>query len=180
MNEVIEHRSPLWTAPALVMNSIGGGIVATVILPVVVIGVLCLRRRFWSALFYAIATALSGALVQLLKFSFERPRPTDILVTADLGSFPSGHTANAATLAVILGIVLQRTWVWFAGVIYAVAMAVSRTYLGAHWLSDTIGGLVLGAAVVVIVWTPLATRMHAERDRGRARRLAARRDSVGA
>jgi undecaprenyl-diphosphatase len=44
-------------------------------------------------------------------------------------------------------------------------MAVSRTYLGAHWISDTIGGLLLGAGVAVIVWTPLAYRLAAEATR---------------
>ena len=42
-------------------------------------------------------------------------------------------------------------------------MALSRTYLGAHWLSDTIGGLILGAGIAVIVWAPLAYRLARER-----------------
>jgi undecaprenyl-diphosphatase len=41
-------------------------------------------------------------------------------------------------------------------------MAVSRTYLGAHWLSDTIGGILLGAGVAVIVWAPLAYKLAEE------------------
>jgi membrane-associated phospholipid phosphatase len=47
--------------------------------------------------------------------------------------------------------------------VWALAMALSRTYLGAHWLSDTIGGLILGAGVAVIVWAPLAYRLARER-----------------
>ncbi len=60
-------------------------------------------------------------------------------------SFPSGHVARAAFLlriangipgwAVALGIVL---------------MAVTRVYLGEHWLSDTIGGAVLGLGVASV------------------------------
>jgi undecaprenyl-diphosphatase len=42
-------------------------------------------------------------------------------------------------------------------------MAVSRTYLGAHWLSDTVGGLLIGAGVAVIVWAPLAYRIAREK-----------------
>lgn len=164
-DELIEHRSEFWTIPALVMNNIGAGIIGVFIVPVLVIAALCIARRFWAALYFAIATAVSAGLVQLLKNVYDRPRPRDILVTADLGSFPSGHTANAATMAVVLGFVLQRYWVWFAGAIYTIAMLLSRTYLGAHWLSDTLGGLVLGVAVAVIAWTPLARRLHDERER---------------
>ena len=87
------------------------------------------------------------------------------LVHADTGSFPSGHTANAATMVVVLGILFPRVWVWCLGVAWAVLMAISRTYLGAHWISDTIGGLLLGAGVAVIVWTPLAHRLALEATR---------------
>ena len=82
---------------------------------------------------------------------------------SDIGSFPSGHVANAATLAVALALILGRTWVWYVGAIYTVAMALSRTYLGAHWLSDTIGGALLGAGIAIIVWAPLASRLNRER-----------------
>ncbi len=165
LGEVVEHRSAFWTVPALVMNNIGGGIIGSLVVPLVVILLFLLSRMKWAALYFAIATILSAGLVQLLKNLYERPRPQDILVTADPGSFPSGHTANAATMAVVLSLVLRRVWIWVAGVVYTVIMLLSRTYLGAHWLSDTIGGLVLGSAVAVIVWAPLAHRLLTERER---------------
>lgn len=163
MEEIVEHRSVWWEVPSLLMNYVGGGVFAIFVLPLLVIAVLCLYRRFWSALYFFIATVVSAGLVQLLKNVFERPRPEDMLVVSDIGSFPSGHAANAATMAVVLGFIVRRLWVWIAGVIYVVAMVLSRTYLGAHWLSDTVGGVVLGAAVAVIVWAPLAYRLHRER-----------------
>ncbi|WP_213816866.1 phosphatase PAP2 family protein [Glaciihabitans sp. dw_435] len=171
MEEIVEHRNPFWQFPALVMNNIGGGLVGAVIVPLVIIGALCVIRRFWSALYFAIATVLSAGIVQLLKGIYDRPRPSEILVTADIGSFPSGHVANAATMAVVLGFVFRRLWVWFAGIVYTVIMLLSRTYLGAHWLSDTVGGLILGAAVAVIVWAPFAQKLlHERRARSRAAR----------
>lgn len=162
MEEIVEHRAPFWEAPSLVMNFLGGGFFATLVVPILTIIALALWRRRWAVLYYAIATALSAGLVQLLKGIIGRPRPEDILVTADFGSFPSGHSANAATIAVTLGIIFARTWVWIAGAVYTVLMMLSRTYLGAHWISDTIGGLLLGAAVGVIVWAPFAYKLHAE------------------
>lgn len=168
MGELVEHRSPFWNVPAFVMNNLGGGVLGAVIIPLAIIVLLLLLKWRWAALFFAIATIASAGLVQLLKNLYDRPRPRDILVTADLGSFPSGHVANAATMAVLLGFILQRTWVWISGVAYTIVMLLSRTYLGAHWLSDTVGALVLGAAVAVIAWAPLAHRLAVEH----ARRLA--------
>jgi membrane-associated phospholipid phosphatase len=165
LGELVEHRSAFWNVPAFVMNNIGGGIIGTLVVPLAIAGLLLLFRMKWAALYFLIATILSAGLVQLLKNTFDRPRPQDILVASDLGSFPSGHTANAATMAVVLALVLRRVWIWAAGVVYTVVMLLSRTYLGAHWLSDTIGGLVLGSAVAVIVWAPLAHRLLTERER---------------
>lgn len=164
MEEIIEHRSPWWEAPALVMDFVGGGWFGVAVVPIGLIILLCVLRRFWAALYFGVASALSAAAVQGLKAVFDRPRPEDMLVTADVGSFPSGHVANAATLAVVFGIIVWRLWVWVAGAAFVVLMALSRTYLGAHWMSDTIGGLILGAAVAVIVWAPFANRLQVEAD----------------
>ncbi|WP_158862477.1 phosphatase PAP2 family protein [Leifsonia sp. AG29] len=163
MDEIIEHRSPFWTVPALFFNYAGGSIYGSVIIPVLIFLLLLAFRRPWGAVYFAVASALSGICVQILKNIVDRSRPTTILVHVDTGSFPSGHTANAATMVVVLGILFPRVWVWCAGAVWAVLMAISRTYLGAHWLSDTIGGLLLGAGVAVIVWAPLAYRLAKER-----------------
>ena len=80
----------------------------------------------------------------------------------DFGSFPSGHSSNAALVATALGIIFMRTWVWVAGAVYTVLMMLSRTYLGAHWISDTIGGMLVGAGVAVIVWAPFANKLYRE------------------
>jgi membrane-associated phospholipid phosphatase len=169
MAEVVEHRSPFWEVPALVMNSLGGGVVATFVIPLGIVIVLLIARRRWGALVYAISALVSAGTVQLLKHVVGRARPEEILVHADFGSFPSGHSANAVTTALALAVIFPRLWVWIAGGVYTVAMMLSRTYLGAHWLSDTIGGLLLGGAIVVIVWAPLADRLWAE-DLARRRR----------
>jgi membrane-associated phospholipid phosphatase len=165
MHEIVEHRSPVWDVPSFAMNYIGGGVLGVFVVPALVIIALCVFRRFWAAAYFAVATVLSAGLVQLLKSLFGRARPEEILVNADFGSFPSGHVANATTMAVVLAIILRRYWVWIVGAIYVLLMLLSRTYLGAHWLSDTFGGLLLGAGVAVIVWAPLANRLYRENER---------------
>lgn len=162
MEELVEHRSPWWELPSLVMNFVGGGWFGVFVVPLATIGILLFMRRKWGALYYAIAAALSAGVVQALKHLFGRARPEEILISSDFGSFPSGHVANAATIAVALGILFPRLWVCLAGAAYVALMLLSRTYLGAHWLTDTIGGLLLGSAVAVIVWAPFAEKLAVE------------------
>ena len=163
MTEVLEERIVWFDVPARFMDWLGGGWFGVVIVPVCLVILLCTAGRYWGAAYYGIAAVLSVGVVQMLKAALDRPRPEDILVLTDSGSFPSGHVANAATMAVVLAIIVDRWWVWFAGVAYIALMALSRTYLGAHWLSDTIGGAMIGAGVAVIVWAPLAYRLDRER-----------------
>lgn len=165
MDDITEDRSPFLTDVSAVMAWVGGGWFGVFAVPLVVVGLLCLFRRFWAAGYFAVASALSAGVVQLLKNVFGRPRPEEILIPADFGSFPSGHSANAATMAVVLGLLLFRWWVWAAGAAWVVLMALSRTYVGAHWVSDTIGGVILGAAVALVLWAPIATRLLDERKR---------------
>ncbi|WP_237358177.1 phosphatase PAP2 family protein [Rathayibacter tritici] len=162
MNEIVEHRSPAWDIPALVMNTVGAGLVGTTLIPLGIVTVLLVFRRRWAALYYAIAALVSVGATQLVKELVGRARPADMLVTSDYGSFPSGHTANAATTAMVLALVFPLLWVWIAGFLSTVAMMASRTYLGAHWLSDTVGGLLLGIGVALVVWAPLAGRLRSE------------------
>jgi membrane-associated phospholipid phosphatase len=169
MEEILEHRSPVWEVPALVMNFLGAGIAGIFVIPIVILVLLLVLRRPWAALFYLIATVVSSGLVQLLKSLFGRARPEDMIITSDFGSFPSGHVANAATMAVALGIIFPWLWVWIAGAVYTAGMMVSRTYLGAHWLTDTIGGLLLGVGVAVVLWAPLAAKLDGENTIARRR-----------
>ena len=162
MEEVIEHRHPAWLIPSLVMNSVGGGILGALVIPLLTTVALALFGRPWGALYFLVASIVSAGLVQLLKALLGRSRPEQILVAADAGSFPSGHVANAATVAVALAFLVGRAWAWYAGLAWVILMALSRTYLGAHWVTDTVGGAVLGAAVALIVWTPFTARLGTE------------------
>ena len=156
------NRADWLTMPALVFNAIGGGLLSTFAVPAVIIGGLLLFRRPWAAGYYLAATIASATVTRVIKVMVARPRPEEILVQPDFGSFPSGHSANAAVTAAALGLIFMRTWVWVTGAVYTLLMMLSRTYLGAHWISDTIGGLLVGAGVAVIIWAPFANKLYRE------------------
>lgn len=162
LDDFVNIRVNFLTVPALALNFIGGGWFGVFVVPLGGALAFFIAKRRWAALYFLVASALSAGVVQLLKTTFGLARPGEILVTADLGSFPSGHVANAATLAVVLIILLQHRWVWIVGIVYTILMMMSRTYLGAHWLSDTIGGALVGIGVAVILWAPFARKLSAE------------------
>ncbi|MFH8249165.1 phosphatase PAP2 family protein [Microbacterium sp. B2969] len=136
---------------SLVMNFLGGGWVGVFAVPLAITLTLVFLRRPWSAAYFVASSVASALLVQLLKHTFGRARPEDIQVVSDYGSYPSGHVANAATIATAVAIVFPRLVVFIGGAVYVLLMALSRTYLHAHWLSDTLGGAMAGAGVALVL-----------------------------
>ncbi|HAQ60151.1 MAG TPA: phosphatase PAP2 family protein [Microbacterium sp.] len=161
-----EGRTPFLLWVSFAMNWLGGGWFGVLVVPLVVPGLLALRRRWGAAIYFLAAEAGGAGMVQVLKRLFGRARPEEIIVVSDFGSFPSGHVANAATIAVALVVIFPRLWVVLAGVAWVLLMAFSRTYLGAHWLSDTLGGMLAGAGTALVLaavfahWIPLVPYRH--------------------
>nr|WP_244637206.1 bifunctional phosphatase PAP2/diacylglycerol kinase family protein [Frigoribacterium sp. CFBP 13712] len=62
-------------------------------------------------------------------------------------SFPSGHTASA--IAFVTGVALESPRTGLVLAPLAAAVSYSRLKVGAHWLSDVVGGALLGAGVAV-------------------------------
>jgi len=128
-----------------------------VLVPVAI--VFLVRRQVRVAGFVLLAALVVGPLTTLLKEVVGRVRPTadDPLVAAGGLSFPSGHSSGAAALAGVLLVVLwpmvDRRWrLWLSGALTLAALCVgwTRIALGVHYLSDVVGGLALGAAVVLV------------------------------
>ena len=160
---LVQNAWPFLQDFSRVMNWLGGGWFGVLAVPILgAIGLIVLRRP-WSAAFFLTAEAASAGTVQILKHAIGRARPEDIIVITDYGSYPSGHVANAATLATAAFILFPRLWVAIIGVAWVVLMALSRTALHAHWLSDTVCGALIGIGVVLIVAGAFAPLLARER-----------------
>jgi membrane-associated phospholipid phosphatase len=122
----------------------------------VLCALLLVSGRWRTALYIALAEASGSACSQLVKHVVLRHRPPHPLVTADLGSFPSGHVITTLGVGLALTVAFTRPGhrrYPLAAVAAATAvMMFGRTYLAAHWLSDTLESLVIAAGLGLILW----------------------------
>ena len=143
-------RTPWGDHIMVAITELGGGVVGTCVVAAVSL-VLLLRRRFSSAIYWLSTVAAGIGLVQFLKWAFHEPRPLAIQETLSGWGFPSSHSAMSAIIFGFLAILVirrfQSSWRWLplgVAVLFSLLIGLSRLYLGAHWLSDVLGGLFFG------------------------------------
>jgi membrane-associated phospholipid phosphatase len=169
---MISGRSAPVTVVARFLNLLG---LVYVTLPVriAIAGFLALRRRWWHLAAFVSAVVLSEVLIGTLKGAYDRARPPGSLVATSGASFPSGHSIAASVTVVAAVIALvppgRARVAWSAAAAgFSVLMAISRAYLGAHWLSDAVAGVLLGtscALLTALVADGLQRRRNADRPR---------------
>ncbi|GAB4074081.1 phosphatase PAP2 family protein [Barrientosiimonas marina] len=118
--------------------------------------VLLVQKRYWLTLLFVLNLLGVRLCNWLLKAVFERPRPEIThLVQVSSDSFPSGHAMNSIAFFGFLAFLLFRAmksmskpsgWVWMSAVGLIGLIGFSRVYLGVHYLSDVLGGLLAGGA----------------------------------
>jgi undecaprenyl-diphosphatase len=118
------------------------------------LALLAARRCRAVAIAILVATLARPALEWFLKDVVERGRPDfERMVTGTGYSFPSGHVMAAVALwgllPMIVALYTHSRRLWWASVAVSAVMigtiAASRVYLGVHWFSDIMGGLLLGS-----------------------------------
>ena len=130
---------------------------------VVVVVALFVRGRRDTALMLAIVVVLAALAEVAVKAAVDRARPPPYpgAPHAVGPSFPSGHAMAAAAVALALLAVARQSGFlkrrrsrrlgWAVGVVVVAAVAFSRLALGVHYLSDVVGGLLLGVACALAV-----------------------------
>jgi membrane-associated phospholipid phosphatase/predicted MFS family arabinose efflux permease len=116
---------------------------------------------------------VAWVLLEAIYAVYDRSRPEEVLETvslnehswAHINSFPSGHMAITAALAVATALLFPRLrWLLFA---YVAAVAFTRVMFGAHFPLDVVAGTALGVASAVLIAVGL------ERLQGRAHPVSA-------
>lgn len=127
------------------------------------------RRTIWVLMLVAAGGSISFTLIG--KPMFGRVRPPEAAAVAPFEtdfSFPSGHTLNSTVVAGMLAYLVvwltRRTWLRVAAVtgavLWAVAMGLSRVFLGHHWLTDVMFAWLFGLAWLTLLITAHRVLLH--------------------
>ncbi len=174
-------NSPLLDKLALLLDKLDQVTVVGVILVIVFI-ILLFVKGWRLALGTVLVTGLGWITTLVVKTVVAEPRPSTAGLTHLLHvnpatlSYPSGHVVFATALVTALAMVcrgtLSRTIVLVVGAVFVLLVMWSRLYVGVHYGSDVVGGVLNGVAGVLLfagLWNLVASRVFA----GGGRRVAA-------
>lgn len=149
------HHSTFLDEAMLEVTALGTGVVVLMVVGISAL-FLSLTRHRYSALLLLVATAGGIVLNNVLKSFFDRPRPQifEWGEHASTSSFPSGHAMSATivytTVAYLASRLAGKRWIrWVTMLVAAiiiVLIALSRMYLGVHYPSDVMAGVIIGLA----------------------------------
>jgi undecaprenyl-diphosphatase len=154
MQRIEYLHTPLLDVAALEITALGS-ITVVALVAAIASALLWTSEHRWSVLLLWAAIAGGTVLNLMLKAGFDRPRPDVFVWRIDYvgqSSFPSGHATLAMvmywTLAYLISRLerprLLRLLTWTGAAVLIVLIAASRVYLGVHYPSDVVAGVVLG------------------------------------
>lgn len=117
------------------------------------------KKFIYNSGFLFLAVAIPGAVCDILKMLLGRSRPDEFFdhhlfgfyflqTKADMWSFPSGHCTTISGVMMGLSLLFPRYWLWFFSAL--IIVCTSRILAEAHYLSDVMMGMYLGA--IIVIW----------------------------
>ena len=122
--------------------------------PILLIGISLARKdslTFQKSLYIGASVVSSAIVSNILKYAINRPRPfvtypfLEKVTSGGSPSFPSGHTADAFSIATSLSIAYPKWYIIIPAYGWAGVVAYSRMDLGVHYPSDVFAGAIIGA-----------------------------------
>ena len=179
MKEIVESWLPIERDWFLAMNKVQTDFLDNMfwvitnkyvwIILLIIVASLFFRKRPWKeALLMFVFLALAVFLFDhvsssIIKPYFERLRPTyhpdfkDIVVTvrgyrSKSYSFVSGHATNSFGTALFLSLYYAKRWIVFPIYTWAILFSYSRIYMGLHFITDIVGGMVVGSIIALATY----------------------------
>ena len=136
-----------------------GDTAVVVVVTIIIFLWLAWKRAWRAAAYWVAAIAGASALNTAIKVALHRARPGELLYSGwSAFSFPSGHSTINMVLYGFLAFLIARELrpalrvsVALGAAVLIFLIAFSRLYLGAHWLSDVLGGLAFGSAWLALL-----------------------------
>ncbi|MFM2383467.1 MAG: hypothetical protein RIQ72_39 [Candidatus Parcubacteria bacterium] len=146
-------RQPLLTDIILAITHIGDPVVLFLITALTLL-LLWMRKKSVEVIVFALAMFGGAGVVWITKHLVARPRPLGII--AETGySFPSGHALVSSIFFPLILYIFKhavpagwkRKTFLSVGVLLMITVVLSRPYIGVHYLSDVIAGLLIGLLI---------------------------------
>ena len=148
------HVGPRRTQLALTLTQIGSPIfIVPATLAAALISAL-VRRSIWTGIVVTATVGLVGigSTVGKQVITAAHPHLVEKMQMGLAHTFPSGHVSAALSLmgivAIACGAKPRHLIIWLGIAVVTAVVSVTRIYLGAHWFSDTLGGVFLGCSAV--------------------------------
>jgi len=114
-------------------------------------------KKYWPMAIWALAGAVLAryVIVNIIRWLWERPRPfvenqINLLLPHEAtGSFPSGHAAFYFAIATVIYLYNKKIGILFF--IGSFLIGIARVFVGLHWPSDILGGVLVGIFFVFLV-----------------------------
>ncbi len=150
-------RTPVLTDIVYIITSLFDASIHFILIVLCITGLIYLVRNLRYALLFFTVLFFGAVIVYTLKNIFDVARPLDGFVSVFGSSFPSYHATSATIFFVMLMHVFDSHFKSFGRIVCNIfcvtsilLVAFSRVYLGVHWLSDVLFGIILGVLISYI------------------------------